>query len=809
MTEKPGPYKVLKEAGTYRIGLDLPTVPFQEIGKHGVRRYDGHAKASGKALYTRDVLLPGMLYVKVLASPYAHGKIIRMDTSKAEVYPGVRAVLRYDDLEIRGRVLNGSWAGPKWVIPETDGWILKPVHLILGDEAFFEGQMVGVAICADSEQIAAEALKLVAISWQQLPFVLDQEEALNPGAPILTPDQNSNQIIVPGDPRYPFVKGSVEKGFQEADKVIEIKARRNAHLWAGAELPCVIVRWCDDKVEMWVHEQQPYMSKALLSEQLGIPMNKIRTHSLYQGCSFGERCFPPGWSQNGINTIAALLARKVGKPVKLVLNRAETFYGESGDIMVSYTKVGAKKDGTITAVHMKNVAAVLQCTTGADHLVDNTRIANITCEGIEADVSKGPTWWCRCEQLPNAFCQTMIFDHVADALGLDPTEVALKNDGCEGHDLSYLSEYKRQHGFPNRDSLKECIEAGKRAIGWEEKWHPPGTKRLPNGRFHGIGFTWSHNWDDVRGTGSAGILIQNDGTVSIIAQHSDIGTNPWTAYMQIVADELGVRYEDVEINPFDLNHGLAMMSPDGSCNLISNGFVLKKAAQKAKNMLLDLASEKFGVPSDALDVRNSFVFEKANPQNRMSIREILKLNMPMNNSVVMFTEPPILGTAWHNQGLWGQAIQTGRPRLCRQAHFVEVEVDPETGEVLVTNVVNVNDVGKAISPESVEGQMYGGTYMGLGRALTEEMIWDPLTGVLLNRNLLDYKYATMLDYPGAKCVYLETGMGHGPYGSVGIGEDTATMIPALLGPAVYNAIGKRVDDFPITPDKVLKALGKI
>ena len=211
----------------------------------------------------------------------------------------------------------------------------------------------------------------------------------------------------------------------------------------------------------------------------------------------------------------------------------------------------------------------------------------------------------------------MIFDHVAGALGLDPTEVALKNDGCEGHDMSHLSEYKRKHGFPDRDSLKECIEAGKKAIGWDEKWHPPGTKRLPNGRWHGMGFTWGHDWDDVRGTGSAAVLVQNDGSVSIIAQHSDIGTNPWTAYIQIVADELGVRYEDVEINPFDLNHGFALMSPDGSCSMTSNGFVVKKAAQKAKSMLLDLASEKFDLPAEALDVRESYVYEKANPENRM------------------------------------------------------------------------------------------------------------------------------------------------------------------------------------------------
>jgi len=146
--------------------------------------------------------------------------------------------------------------------------------------------------------------------------------------------------------------------------------------------------------------------------------------------------------------------------------------------------------------------------------------------------------------------------------------------------------------------------------------------------------------------------------------------------------------------------------------------------------------------------------------------------------------------------------------LCRQAHFMEVEVDTETGVVEVTKVVNVNDVGKAISPETIEGQMYGGTYMGVGRALTEEMVWDPQTGVLLNRNLLDYKYATIKDCVAADTIIVETQLGHGPYGTVGVGEDIATMIPTLLGPAVFNALGIWIDDFPITPSKVLKALGK-
>jgi xanthine dehydrogenase molybdenum-binding subunit len=404
---------------------------------------------------------------------------------------------------------------------------------------------------------------------------------------------------------------------------------------------------------------------------------------------------------------------------------------------------------------------------------------------------------------------TLVFDHVAAELGLDPTEVALKNDGYDGHHSGELSNYKRKHGFPDKDSLKECIDAGKEAIGWDEKWHLPGTKRLPNGKLHGMAFTWNHEWDDVRGAGSAAVMIENDGTVSIIGQQSDIGVNPWTAYCQIVADELGVPYTDVNIKPFTLDHGFALMSPDGSCNLCSNGNVVKKAAQKARKMLLELAAQKFeGVKPEDLDIKDSVIYVKSSPENRKALRDVVAKAMPMNFACVYWSEAPVIGWAWHTQGLWGEALSTGRPHLCRQAHFIEVEVDTETGEIEVTRVVNVNDVGKAISPETIEGQQYGGTYMGIGRALTEEIIYDPITGVMLNGNLLDYKYATILDCGPIDPIIKETGMGHGPYGTCGVGEDIGTEIPGLMGPAVYNAIGKWIDDFPITPAKVLQALGK-
>ena len=811
-----GDYERVQEEGKYSLEADIPTITFTEIGKRGIRRMDGYEKASGKAIYTRDMQLPGMLYGRVLMSPYARAKILKMDTSKAEALPGVRSIMRYDDPEIEGRELNGSYFAPGWVgrqlkrsglvEDELEGWGLKPVRPVLGDEAWYEGQPVGVAVAADSEDIANEALRLVDMDWEELPFVLDQEEALKPDAPILRPNSDSNLLE---DPRQLLEVGDVEKGFKEADRIIEFTARRNAHLWAGAEMASVLVRWRGDNLEMWLREQQPYHAKMLFAEWMDLPMNRITVHSPYMGCSFGERGNPANNPSNGMNILAALFSKRTGRPVKFLYNRNETFFGESGDMMVSYFKVGAKDDGTITAVQIKNVFAVYMCTPGIEHFIDNTRIPNLKCEAITVDVSKAAAWWDRCEQLPNTFCFTLVFDHVAAELGMDPTEVALKNDGYDSRDTTHLSKYKSEHGFPDRDSLKECIEAGKKAIGWDEKWHPPGTKKLPNGKMHGMAFTWDHAWDDVRGTGSAAILIENDGTVSVIGQQADIGVNPWTAYCQIVADELGMRYQDINIKPFDLDQGFALMSPDGSCNLCSNGIVLRKAARKAKKMLLELAAQKFeDVRPEDLDTKDRIIYVKSDPKREKTIKEVVARAMPMFASAGYWSEAPVIAWAWHTHGVWGEALETGRPRLGRQAHFIEVEVDTETGTVEVSRVVNVNDVGKAVSPETVEGQMYGGSYMGVGRSLTEEMIWDGKTGVLLNRNLLDYKYATMVDYGPVDAIFLETGLGHGPYGAIGVGEATATMMPALLGPAVYNAIGHWIDDFPITPDKVLKALGK-
>lgn len=780
---------------------------FGILGKRGIRRIDGRRKATGKAVYTQDIQLPGMLCARFLTAPYPNAKIVKMDTSKAEALPGVKTVLRYDDPEVAGKRVLTTYGGSDDMLP---GY------------SYFEGQHMGAVVAAKSPDIADEALNLIQVEWEQRPFVMDAEEAIKGEAPPARPEWADNNLCeVPPSPSSELFKmGDVEKGFREAEKVFEFKARRRFHGGADAELLCGIAWWQEECLELWLHHQHPYEHKWTMHKYFGIPMNKVKVNVPYNGGMYG------GWnwiSFSHIATgIAALLSRRTGKPVKWMFNRKEDFVFGSADAMTTYFKVGVKNNGIITAVKLKSYYE----NTGfwaEEHLLENTRIQNIEAENISVRVNKPPTIALRCEQLPGVFVMAHLFNHVAAELHMDPTEVALINDGAEGHDIEFLDRFKEEHGFPVRDSLKECIEAGKQAIGWEEKSHQPGTKRMKNGKMHGMGFIWSHEWDDNRGAGVAGVLIQQDGSVNIVAFRTDIGVNAETTYCQVVAEELGMKVEDVFFRNQDDVY-LPLMSPDGSCNLTTNSYVLRKAARKAKLRLLELATSPTrliereipaafpGMKPEELEVRESEIYVKKDPSIRKTVAEVVKdvdgsMNWGLEYAAIQgTTHAPVFGWAYHRQGRYG--TEPGRHRLCRQAHFCEIEVDTETGCIDIKRVINVNDVGKALSPETVEGQQYGGTYMGIGRNLYEEYVWDPVTGVLLNGNLIDYKWATMLDIDQIDTIYKETEMGYGAYGTVGIGEDVATVTTYLLESAVYNAIGKWVDDGPITPNKVLMALGK-
>ncbi|MBW1784526.1 MAG: xanthine dehydrogenase family protein molybdopterin-binding subunit, partial [Deltaproteobacteria bacterium] len=715
-----------------------PLEKYDSIGKRGVQRLDGYEKASGKAVYTIDVQLPGMLHMRFLTSPFPHAEIKSMDTSRAEALPGVRAVLRYDDPDLP---------------PEADLGGHAPSSVpVLSGVAYFEGEEVGAAVAADTEVIAEEALRLIQVEWTERPFVIDTEKALEPDAPLANPD------VYPGGNYYnqgmldTDELGDVEQGFSEADIILEFKSQRRLHTWIGPERPCGIFRWNGEYPEVWVKQQRPHICKRVISSWFGgIPMNRILVHCLYQGASFG------GWSQVSWNMgghyCAAVIARRTGRPVKWIFNRREDFYGGQMDEGVTYYEVGARKNGEVTAVKVRGILSNLLFPVFgvARHFIENTKIPNVYGKTEAVQANKGINVPTRCEQASNVQSLSLVFSRVAAALGMDPTEVAILNDGADGHDMGWLNTKKEELGFKVRDSLKECLDKGKAAIEWEKNWHEPGKRRLPNGRMHGLGFAWTHEWEDSAGSSEIAIRLErNDGTATILGMRCDNGVNAETAYCQIAADEIGMKIEDVFYRPH-FDPGFFTMTPDSSTNMSVNGFAVRNAARLLKRRILEAATSptgqsqrgRFPAPfegygPDDLDVRDSVVFVKEDPGIRLSLADLVQpggAEGPMCHSPEMgkgaqrsnFSAPLFAHSYQVQQG----AYASYRLRFCRQAHFLELEVDTDTGLVYVTRVVNVNDVGKVVSWEGCEGQQYGGTYMGVGRGLYEEVVHDPVTGVML------------------------------------------------------------------------------
>jgi CO/xanthine dehydrogenase Mo-binding subunit len=413
-----------------------------------------------------------------------------------------------------------------------------------------------------------------------------------------------------------------------------------------------------------------------------------------------------------------------------------------------------------------------------------------------------------------------MFERVSAEMGLDPTVVALKNDGCNGHDWDWVTRYQKENGFPQRWSLQEVIEMGKKAIRWDDKWHQPGTKKLPNGRMHGLGFIHVNEWHwhaPIPGISFACVTLR-EGKAAIIAVRSDMGIDTESGARLAVASEVGLKYEDTVIQERRSdNSNFHFWQPGGS---FGTGYITTQlilAARELKKKILEYAvTPKPGLytsparaplfpnrkPED-LDIADSMVFEKASPSNRKTVREVADAFWALDPPIV---HPPA-GT------LYGLTAD-GKPdpelyAMARQAHFIEVEVDAETGMVDVTQIVCVNDVGHLFNREGAEAQQYGGAIMGLGRSGTEEHVFCPRTGVALNYDLIGYHMGTMNDYPSAQCLINESHLGYAAYGAYGIGENIGASMSGITVPAIFNATGKWVLDYPTTPDRVLKALGKI
>jgi xanthine dehydrogenase molybdenum-binding subunit len=643
------------------------------------------------------------------------------------------------------------------------------------------------AVAAVSEEIAATALELIEVEYELLPALFEVEEALKPDAPRIH-DTERNMVMSPARVEH----GDVEQGFAEADFIIEGEYRTGRPAPAYME-PNVCVCEFDrsGKLTVWSSTQCAFMVRGILSEVLDIPLSQVRVIVEHMGGGFGAK---QDLYQHEF--VCALLAQRTGRPVKMEYSRNESFVASKTRHPVKvYLKQGVKKDGTITARQVRYVS-----NTGAyaSHGVGITWVGcediaslyrcgnNVKVEGVSVYTNNPIAGAFRGFGGVQAFfALDSQMDEIAAALGIDPVELRLKNAVREG-DPSPSGLPLLGHG------LEACLQRGAVEVGWFERRNRPQPVDSRFKRGWGVG-TEMHSsgaYPSIKEQSNAVIKLNEDGTVILLTGVADLGTGAQTVMAQIAAEELGLPLEsirvisgDTDVVPFDIG-------AYGSRTTYVGGGAVLKAARHLKRQLLALASEKLEVATEDMEMKAGMIGVKGMPDSALTIKALIQGDGGVSPRTLI-----------------GQASHEPTVAYSFAAHFVEVEVDTETGQIEVKQVVAVHEVGRAINPLGVEGQIEGGIQQGLGHTLTEDLVVDPATGRTLNPSFVDYKMPLAMDMPPIKTIILESAPDPGgPFGAKGVGEDPIMAIGPAVVNAVYAAIGVRFREIPLTPEKVLRAL---
>lgn len=752
------------------------TAEYTAIGANPIR-VDGIEKVTGAAKYAADFSLPGLLYGKIKRSPYPHARVVGIDTSKALALAGVKAVLAINDVP---RVKHKGAPAPRAGGLVADQYIFDEKVRYVGDGV--------AAVAAVSEEIAEAALNLIEIEYELLPAVFEPEEAMKPNAPKIH-DTEMNLV----GPPFVLERGNVAQGLAEADYVFE------AVYATGRPVPCYMEpNACvchfdqNGKLTIWSSTQCAFMVRGILSEVLDIPLTKIRVIVEHMGGGFGAK---QDLYQHEF--ICALLAKKTGKPVKMEYTRKETFLGgKTRHPVTVQIKHGVKKDGTLTA---REVLYTANSGAYASHALGITAVGCLDiaslyrCEAHQKIAGRAVYTNNPIAGAFRGFGAVQAFfaldchmDEIAHALGMDPVDFRLKNAVGDG-DLSPSGHRVLGYG------LEACLKRGAAEVNWYEARKKTATQadsRIRRGWGVGTEMHSSGAYPDIKEVSNALIKLNEDGTVNLLTGIADLGTGARTAMAQIAAEELGLPFEEIQVISGDTDATPFDIGAYGSRTTYVGGGAVKKAAADLKAQLLQLAAEKLEAAAEDLEIRNGELFVKGVPSSRISVKELIKGydSTPAKTFV-------------------GRATHEAKVAYSFAAHFAEVEVDTETGQVQVKQVVAVHEVGKAINPIGVEGQIEGGIQQGIGHSLTEDYVVDPKMGRSLNANFVDYKMPLSMDMPPVKTIILEEYPDPtAPFGAKGVGEDPIIAIGPAIANAVYDAIGVRIRELPITPEKVLKAL---
>ena len=764
----------------YKRNVVLSNKEYSVVGTRPVR-HDGADKVTGRARYGADINLPGMLYGKVLRSPHAHARIKSIDTSRALAFPGVKAVVTSDEMaQPSGNIADlaeGSLANARFMSN----------NILARDKVLYKGHAVA-AVAAVNSHVAEQALGLIDVEYEVLPPILDVMDAIKDDAPLVherlanqynaasraggTRSDDDTETSTNIANRFEHRLGDLEKGFQEADVIVEKEVSTVAVHQGYIEPHSATAMWHQDgNLTIWSSSQGHFSVRDNTARMLEIPVSKVKAIPMEIGGGFGAKL------AIYLEPVAALLARKAAAPVKITMNRGEVFEGTGPTSGTNIrVKLGATRDGKLVAAEARlyfeaGAFPGSPVPGGAQCMMAAYDIPNAYIEGFDVVVNRPKTAAYRAPGSPAAaFAMETAIDELCEKLEMDPLEFRLLNSAKEGT-RRVTGPLMPAVGFV------ETLEAAKA--------HPHYSTPL-DGKFRGRGLATGF-WGNGTGPSCATATVNPDGTVNLIEGSPDIGGTRASVSQQL-AEVLGIPAEDVKPQVGDTETIGFTSNTGGSGVTFKTGWACYEAALDVKQQMISRAARIWEVSHEDVEYSGGVLQHKSDPELRLTFRQMAA----RQNG----TGGPIVGRAGVNPGGAGPSIAT---------HIVDVEVDPDTGKVDVLRYTAVQDAGKAIHPSYVEGQIQGGVAQGIGWALNEEYFVND-QGHMLNSSFLDYRMPISLDLPMIDTVIVEMANPAHPYGVRGVGEVPIVPPMAAISNAIHNAIGVRMNELPMNPGRILQAL---
>ena len=754
------------------------------VGK-SVPRIDGKGMVTGQVKYAFDVSFPNMLVGKMLRSPHAHATIVSIDTSRAEALPGVRAVITAKD------TANIKFGSNEYFFPHTiDQMALE------SEKVRYVGDEIG-AVAAVDEETALQALQLIDVKYEILPSVVDVLEAMKPQAPQIHDSLNNIAVILPVN------FGNPERAMKEADYVREDTFFAPAAHQAALEPHVCVGQWeaFSNKITLWASSQAPFKCREALAKTLRMDLNDVRVIKMAVGGGFGGKL-----EMLPMDFAACLLSKKAGGlPVKICYNREEEFLASRRKHgMIYKIKSGVKKDGTLVAITGEVIAdGGAYCSYGPTVLAAAImrifmvyKIKHFSITGYRVYTNTPISGAMRgFGGVQAGFAIESHMDMLAEGIGMDPVEFRLKN-------ITTPNMVTVNKMFLTSNGLKECIEKSTAAAKWGEKRGKQ--KHLKRGIGIGIAadVMGSKMYKSHESAGSI-VKVEEDGSVYLFTGAADTGQGSNTALSQIACQELGVSYSrikcksgDTETTPFDTGSFASRVT-------FISGNATIRAARDAKRQILEIIASDRGLNIDDLDIKAEAVINQSGQTPVMSFDKAVELSYSFNYG------KQIIGRGSYNPKTTPIDFRTGEGNVSGsygfEAQIAEVEVNTDSGEVTILKMWDAHDIGKAINPQSVEGQIEGSLAMGIGYTFMENLHFDK-KGRPANGNFANYRLPRSIGTPPMETILIETNDPEGPFGAKGMGEASLLPTSAAIANAIYDAVGIRLKELPFTPAKVIQAL---